>query len=106
MEKLPNIIPGIGGPDAIEPISPKQNLMLSSKPTEEMITAAETANKLFDWCLMPDVADPEAYLVGAAAIIGEYPQGVCDAIADPRTGTRVLKDRPTLSQIRRACDVL
>jgi hypothetical protein len=54
---------------------------------------------------MPDVADPRVYLVGAAAILDEYPQAVRDAIADPRSGTRLLKPFPSLHDLRAACDV-
>lgn len=59
---------------------------------------------LFGWCRMPDVADARIYLAGAAAILEEYPQEVRDVIADPRTGTRLLKAFPSLHDLREACD--
>jgi hypothetical protein len=59
---------------------------------------------LFGWCRMPDVADPEIYLVAVTAILDEYPQEVRDAISDPRTGTRLLKPFPSPFDIRDACD--
>ena len=55
---------------------------------------------------MPDAADGRIYLAGAVAILADYPPAVMEAIADPRTGTRVLKDYPMLSDLRRACDEL
>lgn len=59
---------------------------------------------LFSWCRMPDVADARVYLVGAAAIFDEYPSQVGQTLADPRTGTRLLKPFPSLFDIREACD--
>lgn len=53
---------------------------------------------------MPDVADPRVYLAGCAAILDDYPQAVRDQLADPRSGTRVLKPFPSLHDIRAACD--
>lgn len=53
---------------------------------------------------MPDVADPRIYLAGAAAILDEYPPAVGSALADPRTGTRLLKAYPSLHDLREACD--
>lgn len=70
------------------------------------MAAAKATDRLFAWCKMPDTGDPRVYLAGAAAIIAEYPQEVMDAIADPRTGTRVLKDYPSLRDIRAACEEL
>lgn len=64
--------------------------------------AAET---LFGWCRMPDVADPRLFLAGAAAILDDYPQAVRDQMADPRSGTRLLKPFPSLHDIRAACDL-
>jgi hypothetical protein len=55
---------------------------------------------------MPDVGDPKVYLTGATAIISEYPLAVMSKLADPSTSTRVLKDRPSLLDIRKACDEL
>lgn len=59
---------------------------------------------LFGWCRMPDVADPQIYLAGVAAILDEYPPQVGAVLADPRTGTRLLKPFPSLFDIRDACD--
>lgn len=59
---------------------------------------------LFAWCRMPDVADPRVYLAGAAAIFDEYPSQVGQQLADPRTGTKLLKPYPSLFDIREACD--
>lgn len=59
---------------------------------------------LFSWCRMPDVADARVYLVGAAAIFDEYPAQVGQILADPRTGTRLLKPYPSLFDLRDACD--
>lgn len=61
-------------------------------------------DRLFGWCQMPDAGDGRVYLAGAVGILMEYPPAVMEAIADPRTGTRVLKDYPTLSDLRGACD--
>lgn len=55
---------------------------------------------------MPDVHDPEAYLAGATAILAQYPPAVMTALADPVSGTRVLKDFPSLRDLREACDRL
>ncbi|MGH6878783.1 MAG: hypothetical protein ACREHV_15585 [Rhizomicrobium sp.] len=67
--------------------------------------AAITVRKLFDWCRMPDdVGDPKTYLAGAVAIIAEYPPIVGEKLSDPRIGTRLLGDFPTLSRLRKACD--
>lgn len=55
---------------------------------------------------MPDAGDPKIYLAGAVAIVAEYPTAVMAALADPRSGTRVLKDYPSLSALRRACEAL
>jgi hypothetical protein len=66
----------------------------------------EATARLFEWCLIPDVGDQEVYLAGTAAILDQYPRVVQQQISDPRTGTRYLGDRPTLSQIRKACDEL
>lgn len=51
------------------------------------------------------MGDPEAYLAGCAAIMAEYPPEVMNQISDPVTGTRLIKDYPSLSAIRKACDV-
>jgi hypothetical protein len=59
---------------------------------------------LFAWCRLPDVGDTEVYLAGAVAILAEYPPAVMTALADPRSGTRLLKDYPSLGDLRRACD--
>lgn len=61
---------------------------------------------IFAWCRMPDVHDPEAYLAGATAILAQYPPEVMAALADPVSGTRHMKDFPTLRDLRVACDVL
>jgi hypothetical protein len=53
---------------------------------------------------MPDVGDPQVYMAGAVSILAEYPQFVMDAVAEPQTGTKLLDDRPTLKQIRKACE--
>lgn len=63
-------------------------------------------DRLFGWCRMPDIGDPEIFLAGCAAILAEYPQAVRDAICDPRSGSRALKDYPSLRNIREACDRL
>jgi len=55
---------------------------------------------------MPDVGESKTYLAGAVAIIAEYPPEVMEKLADPQAGTRVLKDRPSLASIRKACDEL
>lgn len=59
---------------------------------------------LFSWCRMPDVPDVRVYLVGAAAIFDEYPAQVGQTLADPRTGTRLLKQFPSLFDLRDVCD--
>jgi hypothetical protein len=52
-----------------------------------------------------DVADPNAYALGMAAILSEYPQEVIARITDPRTGiVRRLKFLPRLAEIAEACD--
>ncbi len=53
---------------------------------------------------MPDAADPKSYLAGCAAILSEYSAEVMQALADPRTGTKCLKDYPSLPDIRKACE--
>ena len=68
--------------------------------------AAKAVDRLFAWCLMPDVPDPRYYLSGAIAILADYPAEVMEKIADPRNGTLVLKDKPSLVAIRRACEQL
>jgi hypothetical protein len=55
---------------------------------------------------MADAGDKQVYLAGAVAILSEYPVLVMEMLADPRTGTKVLKDYPSLKSIRVACDVL
>lgn len=55
---------------------------------------------------MPDVGNAEVYLAGAVAIVAEYPIEVMEKLSDPRTGSRVLKDYPSLISIRHACGVL
>jgi hypothetical protein len=55
---------------------------------------------------MPDCGDPEVYIAGAVAILAAYPEEVINALADPVSGTRYLKDRPSLRQLRDACDRL
>ena len=60
---------------------------------------------LFGWCRIPDdVGDARIYLVGAAAILDEYPPQVQQMICDPRTGTRLLKPFPSLHDLRAACE--
>jgi hypothetical protein len=56
--------------------------------------------------MMPDVGDPETYLAGVITILSEYPVEVMNALSDPRMGSRVLRDYPTISQIRQACEIL
>jgi hypothetical protein len=74
---------------------------------EAEIKAAAAVRKIFEWCLMPDVGESnKTFLAGAVAIIAEYPPEVMEKLADPQTGTRVLKDRPSLAAIRKACDEL
>lgn len=56
---------------------------------------------------MPDdIGDHKTYLAGAVAIIAEYPREVGEKLSDPRIGTRVMGDFPTLSRLRKACDEL
>jgi hypothetical protein len=55
---------------------------------------------------MPDVHNAEVYLAGAVAIIAEYPREVGERLSDPRVGTQVLGDFPTLSRLRKACEEL
>jgi len=55
---------------------------------------------------MPDVGNPEVYLAGVIAIFSQYPVEVINTLSDPCTGSRMLRDYPTICQIRRACDVL
>jgi hypothetical protein len=56
---------------------------------------------------MPEnMGDPKVYLAGAVAIVAQYRPEVSEMLADPRIGTRVLGDFPTLSRIQRACEEL
>jgi hypothetical protein len=55
---------------------------------------------------MPDVGDPQVYLTGATAILADYPEEIMEQVADPRAATRVLRDYPSLHDIRLACDRL
>lgn len=71
-----------------------------------MVAAKDAVNRLFKWCLLPDAGNPKHYLAGAVAIVAEYPLGVMERLADPCTGTRVVKDYPTLPSLRRACEEL
>lgn len=77
-----------------------------SRLTPQQINAAEAVAKLFTWCLLPDVNDTKSYLAGATLILSDYPAEVLERIADPGSGSRVLKDRPTLRELRLACDEL
>ena len=54
---------------------------------------------------MPDVHDPEAYLTGAIDILSEYPEEVMKIISEPGSGTKLLSDKPSLRQLRQACDL-
>jgi len=110
VQKLANVIPQIGEPAETTSTLPAPSSGLSSKPTPtpQMVNAAAAAatHRLFSWCMMPDAGDPEVYLASVIAILREYPLEVMNALSDPRIGSRVLKDYPTISQIRLACDVL
>jgi hypothetical protein len=108
VQKLADLIPRIGEPAETNSTLPALSSALSSKPTPspQSVNAAVATDRLFAWCLMPDVGDPEVYLAGVTAILGEYPVEVMNALSDPRMGSRVLKDYPTISQIRQACEVL
>lgn len=81
--------------------------MKSSKPSTAAVpseASTKATEMLFGWCRMPDVAEPRIYLAGCAAILDDYPQAVRDQLADPRSGTRLLKPFPSLHDIREACD--
>jgi hypothetical protein len=102
MEKLGNMIPQIGKTDATKDTQPSPNCERRSVSIESMERTAE----LFSWCLIPDVADKKVYLAAVAAIFDEYPQRVACRLADPRSGSRMLRDYPSILQIRQACDEL
>jgi hypothetical protein len=55
---------------------------------------------------MPDVSDPKIYLAGVVGILADYPSEVMDRLADPRSGSRLLRNFPTIPEIRRACEDL
>lgn len=78
----------------------------SSAPTAQEMAAASAVSRLFAWCRMGDAGDPRVFLAGATSILADYPVEVMEKIADPRTGTEVLKDYPSLHDLRMACDQL
>ena len=103
MQKLPNPAQAIGAGVETNNIEPSPNsLPATSRPVSQ--SARNATELLFKWCRMPDVGDPRVYLAGVAAILDEYPQAVRDALADPRTGTRLLKPYPWMHDVRAACD--
>ena len=53
-----------------------------------------------------DIGNAKIFVAAAVAILAEYPTEVMNRLADPRSGTRVLQDYPSLSAIRKACDEL
>jgi hypothetical protein len=83
---------------------------LNSTPSPKKFAnedAIAATDRLFGWCRMADdVGDAKVFLAAVASILSDYPAAVMEAIADPRTGSRVLNDYPTISQIRQACDKL
>jgi hypothetical protein len=94
----------IGADDGTPDTSPSPSSTPASSPTQ--LLAKKMVGRLFGWCQMPDTGDAKVYLAGAVGILADYPPAVMRAIADPRTGTRALKDYPTLFDLRRACDEL
>jgi hypothetical protein len=97
--------PAIGAPGAT-PSTPPSTSLERTSPSLTAEAAKRAVNRLFAWCLMPQVHDAEVYLAGAVAILSEYPPAVMSTLADPATGTRVLKPYPSLHDLRRACDDL
>ena len=69
-----------------------------------MAAAILATERLFAWCQMPDVSDPKIYLAGVVGILADYPSEVMDRLADPRSGSRLLRNFPTIPEIRRACE--
>jgi hypothetical protein len=103
LNKLPPL--RLNGTDDETPdTAPSPSSTPASSPTR--LLAKKMVDQLFGWCQMPDAGDAKVYLAGAVGILSDYPPAVMEAIADPRTGTRVLKDYPTLSDLRQACDEL
>jgi hypothetical protein len=73
--------------------------------TADLDQAAAAARSIMNFFPRSDVADPNAYALGMAAIMSEYPQEVIARITDPRTGiVRRLKFLPRLAEIAEACD--
>lgn len=106
MEKLPIINPPTGAHAAISSMPLAPICERSSKLTPHQIKAAAATDRLFAWCLMPDAGDPQAYLAGAMQILGDYPEEVMNIISEPRAGTILLKDHPSLRQLREACETV
>jgi hypothetical protein len=69
-----------------------------------MKAAILATDRLFAWCQMPDVSDAKIYLTGVTGILAEYPIEVMNTLADPRTGSRYLRNFPTIPQLRHACE--
>ena len=109
MRKIPILdLQATGAPGATPSTPPSTSLAPSSTPTPNphKLKAAASVRQLFAWCRMSDAGDAEAYLAGAVAILAEYPVAVMEGIADPVCGTKLLKDYPSLRQIREACELL
>ena len=66
---------------------------------------AERAALLLGCYHKSNVAEPEIFAAGAAAILSKFPADIAATVTDPRTGLAGrLKFVPTLAEIREACE--
>jgi hypothetical protein len=77
----------------------------SDQQSAGMEYASEKAKAITKVHPRADVDDPHAYGMAITAIMSEYPRGVLDRVADPRTGiVRRIKFLPRPAEIAEACD--
>lgn len=60
--------------------------------------------RLFQFCEMPDVFDRRAFLAAVICIFAEFPLVVMEEVADPARGLPSRVKRPTLVDVRKACE--
>ena len=76
----------------------------SRPPSPHQIAAAKAADRLFDLLPPLDVSDPQAFMTAVVAIFAAYPPEVWEGVLCPVMGIPGRTPRPTLADIKAACD--
>jgi hypothetical protein len=83
--------------------TPPSGALTTSSPSTRQQMAMGHARAMFRFLPSPEVEDQKGFLTAVAAIFSEYPETVMIEVAGPK-GIPSKFSRPSLSDIRAACD--